>query len=189
MLEELVQSARCGNRAAAVQLVESLYRPIYAFLRRLSGSEPDAADLTQKTFARAWQALGTFRGGSSASSWLHAIAYHVYVDWRRADGRTESRSDEWWAGCPTPSFGPDEILARTDLARVLYLAVEQLPGELRETVHLHYYQELTLEETAAAMEVATSTVKYRLRQALAELQKQLVPERRLSSTSASPRIS
>jgi DNA-directed RNA polymerase specialized sigma24 family protein len=38
---------------------------------------------------------------------------------------------------------------------------------------LHYYQELTLQETADAQGVATSTVKYRLRQALAELQKQL----------------
>jgi DNA-directed RNA polymerase specialized sigma24 family protein len=42
--------------------------------------------------------------------------------------------------------------------------------ELRDTVHLHYYQELSLQETAEAMGVATSTVKYRLRQALSELE-------------------
>ena len=48
---------------------------------------------------------------------------------------------------------------------------------LRETIHLHYYQGLTLQETADAMGVATSTVKYRQRQALSELQQKLAAER------------
>jgi DNA-directed RNA polymerase specialized sigma24 family protein len=51
--------------------------------------------------------------------------------------------------------------------------VDRLTPELRDSVHLHYYQELTLEETAWVMNVATSTVKYRLRQAITELEKQL----------------
>ena len=59
----------------------------------------------------------------------------------------------------------------------LYSAVDRLEPELRDSVHLHYYQELTLQETADAMEVAASTVKYRLRQAMAELQKNISTER------------
>jgi len=55
--------------------------------------------------------------------------------------------------------------------------VDRLDPDLRDTVHLHYYQDLTLQETADAQGVATSTVKYRLRQALAELQKKLAQER------------
>ncbi len=54
--------------------------------------------------------------------------------------------------------------------------MDRLESELRNTVHLHYYQGLTLQETADAMGVAASTVKYRLRQALAELQKALATE-------------
>ena len=73
--------------------------------------------------------------------------------------------------CPAP--GPDEMAARHDLAARLYASVEKLAPDLRDTVHLHYYQELTLQETAEAMSVATSTVKYRLRQALAELESHL----------------
>ncbi len=49
--------------------------------------------------------------------------------------------------------------------------MDALETDLRDTIHLHYYQELTLQETADALGIATSTVKYRLRQALAELQK------------------
>ncbi len=49
--------------------------------------------------------------------------------------------------------------------------MDALDADVRDTVHLHYYQELTLQETADALGVATSTVKYRLRQALVALQK------------------
>jgi len=174
---QLVESARRGDTAAATQLIELFYERIYAFLRRLAGNDADAADLTQRTFGRVWQALPTFAGLSSVGSWMHGIAHHVYVDWRRADHRTEPRPNEWWADCPALNAAPDEAVARTDLAAVLYASVDRLDPNLRDTVHLHYYQDLTLQETADAQGVATSTVKYRLRQALAELQKKLAQER------------
>ena len=170
---QLVRAFRSGNRAAAVQLIELFYGRVYNFLRRLSGNESDAADLTQQTFSRVWQRLGSFAERSSVSSWIHGIAYHLYVDWRRANGRTEARPNEWWETHPSVGPGPDELTAGTDMRAVLFKEVEQLESDLRATVHCHYYQELTLQETADALGVATSTVKYRLRQALDQLQKKL----------------
>jgi RNA polymerase sigma-70 factor (ECF subfamily) len=167
----MVEKARQGDEAAANQLIELFHERIYAFLRRLSGNDADAADLTQRTFTRAWQALSTFAGRSTVNSWIHGIAYHVYVDWRRSLKRTESFSDEWWEMHPAPDAGPAEIVSRNDHAVLLYASVDQLDSDLRDAVHLHYYQGLTLQETADAQGVATSTVKYRLRQALAELQR------------------
>jgi RNA polymerase sigma-70 factor (ECF subfamily) len=173
---QLLDDARRGNPVAASQLIELFYERIYAFLRRLTGNDADAADLTQHTFSRAWRALPGFAGRSSLASWLHGIAYHVYVDWRRAHGRMESRPVEWWADCPAAERPPDETAAQSDLAAVLYALVDGLEPDQRDTIHLHYYQELTLQETADALGVATSTVKYRLRLALAELQKQLAKD-------------
>jgi RNA polymerase sigma-70 factor, ECF subfamily len=170
---QLVETALRGDQAAAVKLIELFYERVYAFLRRLAANDADAADLTQRTFSRVWQALPTFAGRSSVSSWMHGIAYHVYVDWRRADHHTEPRSNEWWAARPAPEALPDEIVAHADLAATIYGSVDELEPDLRHTVQLHYYQDLTLQETAAAMGVATSTVKYRLRQALVELQRKL----------------
>ena len=169
--DQLVENARRGDTAAANQLIEMFYERIYAFLRRLAANDADAADLTQRTFARVWQALPTFAGRSSFSSWIHGIAHHVYVDWRRANHRNEPRSEEWWAERISGEPLPDETSARSDLAAQLYACVDALDADVRATIHLHYYQELTLQETADALGIATSTVKYRLRQALAELQK------------------
>src|ERR1043165_7461118 len=93
---QLVRAFRGGNRAAAVQLIELFYARIDNFLRRLTANEADAADLTQQTFSRVWQRLDSFAERSSVSSWIHGIAYHVYVDWRRANERTEARPSQWW---------------------------------------------------------------------------------------------
>jgi len=178
---QLVRAFRSGDRAAAVQLIELFYGRVYNFLRRLTGNEADAADLTQQTFGRVWQRLGSFAERSSVSSWIHGIAYHVYVDWRRANGRTEARPNDWWEAHPGSGPAPDEDAASTDMKAMLYRHVEQLESNLRVTVHCHYYQELTLQETADALGVATSTVKYRLRQALDELQRKLGREKPLTT--------
>lgn len=187
--QELVERICQGERVASVDLVDLFYERIYAFLRRLCGDQTEAADLTQKTFGRVWAALPSFSGRSSVGSWIHSIAYHTYVDWRRANHRTEPRSPEWWAECASSDPGPDELASRNDLAASVYAAVDRLAPDLRETVHLHYYQELTIQETADAMDVATSTVKYRLRQALEELETKMTKVRspaRLPASSNEP---
>lgn len=171
---QLVAAAQLGDERAATRLIGEYYERIYAFLRRLVGNDADAEDLTQRTFARVWTSLGTFAGNSSVASWMHGIAHHVYVDWRRADRRGEPRTDEWWEACPAPGPGPAELAASADLAHALYAAVDHLEPDLRSTVHLHYYQGLTLQETADALGISASTVKYRLRSALDELQASLV---------------
>ncbi len=120
---QLIERARCGDRAAAAELIELYYERIYAFLRRLAANDADAADLTQRTFSRVWQALPGFAGRSSVASRVHSIAYHAYVDWRRAHRHTEPRSNEWWAARPAQEALPDEIVAHTDLAAIVYASV------------------------------------------------------------------
>ncbi len=78
-----VEAARNGDEDAAARLVGELHGPIYAFLRRLSGSDAEAGELTQRAFCRAWASLHGFEGRSRVSVWLHGIAYRTFVDWLR----------------------------------------------------------------------------------------------------------
>ncbi|MHB1308486.1 MAG: RNA polymerase sigma factor [Limisphaerales bacterium] len=179
---QLIEAVRRGELRAATEFVDRFYESIYGFLRRLAGNEPDAADLTQKTFSQVWLAVPRFAGRSSVSSWLHGIAYHVYQDWLRTNHRLEARSEDWWADCPDPRPQPDALAAQADLAATLFAAVERLEPDARGTVHLHYYQGLTLDETAEALGIAASTVKYRLRHAVQQLQSRVTdpPSRALN---------
>jgi len=165
-VEKLCRLAKTGDRAAAGELIALHYQKTFAWFHRLCGNEHDAADLTQKTFAKVWPALAAFEGCSSFSTWLHGIGHHVYVDWRRRRNFSESRGDEWWETCIADGPSPFEDAVERDLARRLYTAVERLDEPAREVIHLHYYQRLSLQETAEVLHVAISTVKYRLRGAL-----------------------
>ena len=156
-----------------VELIELFYERIYGFLRRLTANDADAADLTQRTFSRVWQKLSSFAGRSSPGSWIHSIAYHLYIDWRRTSHPSEIRSEAWWTAHPASEPAPDEVVASRNLHATVFGFVDALDPDLRDTIHLHYYQELTLQETANAMGVALSTVKYRQHKALSELQKKL----------------
>ncbi len=163
---KLCERAKAGDLEAASELVTQFYERIYAWFRRLTAHEEDAADLTQKTFCKVWSSLGSYEGRSSFSTWLHGIGHHVYVDWRRQKKITEEPSDEWWLGCADDAPSPSDTVGEREDARQLFAFVEQLDEDTRQTVHLHYYQGLSLAETAEALGVATSTVKYRLREAI-----------------------
>ena len=165
-IEELCRASQKGNVEAASELLTLHYQQIFSFFRRLCGNEADASDLTQKTFCKVWKAIASYQSRSAFATWVHCIAHHVYVDWRRGNHRFDSQSDEWWLTCVAEGPSPFEDAVERDMAHQLYALVDQLEDATRETVHLHYYQGLTIQETAEALGVATSTVKYRVRGAL-----------------------
>lgn len=150
---------------AASQLVTLYHQRVYAFFARLCPAE-DAEDLTERTFFKVWTSVAKYDGRSSFSTWLHSIAHHVYVDWRRKRNPAELQSPEWWETLASGAPNPFESVAERDLATRLYRLVDSLDDDTRELVHLHYYQDLSIREISEVLEIATSTVKYRLRQAL-----------------------
>lgn len=164
--QALCERAKQGDLSAASELVARFYERIFAYFRRLSRNDEDAADLTQKTFFKVWVSLASYQNRSSFSTWLHGIAHHVYVDWRRKKNLTEAQADEWWESCAADGPNPFEDAAEKEAAKQIYSLVERLEDSVRQTVHLHYYQGLSISETAEALNIATSTVKYRLREAL-----------------------
>ena len=70
---------------------EELYRRnvgrVYAVCMRMSGDPSLAEELAQDVFVRAWERLGTFRGDSAFSSWLHPLTVNVALSERRARRR------------------------------------------------------------------------------------------------------
>jgi RNA polymerase sigma-70 factor (ECF subfamily) len=168
-----IDRAKSGDFTAASELIRQTYSDIFAYFRRLCGRDEDAADLTQRTFVKVWQSLNHFSGRSSVKTWIHSIAHHVYADWRRQPSRSQSESQSWWDSCVSDSPTPLEFAIERDAVHRLGRAVDQLDEDQRETVHLYYYQGLSINETAQALGIAASTVKYRLRNALEQLESRL----------------
>jgi RNA polymerase sigma-70 factor (ECF subfamily) len=167
--ERLCERAGAGDMQAASELVLLHYEGVFAFFRRWRLNDADARDLTQKTFAKVWASLPSYQGRSSFSTWVHKIGYNLYIDWTRKGNRLEARPDEWWETCVAEGPDPFENAAERELALRLHAMVAGMDENRRQAVHLHYYHGLSIKETAEVLDVATSTVKYRLRAALDEL--------------------
>ena len=166
-IKKLLKRAKKADTHAVSELLRIYYEDVFSYLRRLCGSQADAEDLTQQTFVKVWSSLDRFKGRSKFSTWLHRIAYNCYIDWRRKNpGNVQSNTDQWWLEWRDGNPGPAEKLAQRQLSRQLYEAVDRLDEDKKQTIHLHYYQGLSLRETAKVLGIATSTVKYRLREVL-----------------------
>ena len=177
-VKNLLRRAKKGDEAAACELLKIYYEDIFAYLRRLCGSNTDGEDLTQQTFLKVWSSLGSFRNRSKFSTWLHRIAYNAYIDWQRSNKNTsiECRAEQWWQECINENPGPFANAAEQQMASRLYKAVDQLDENKKHVVHLHYYQGVSLSETAKVLNISTSTVKYRLREAVKVLRAKIGTE-------------
>ena len=116
-----------------------------------------AEDAVQETFIRALRGWSSFRGDCSEKTWLTGIAVRVCCDVRRSFWfrRVDRRAaiDMLQEGSQSAS----------EDARELTLAVMNLPVRLREAVILHYYQGLSVTETAQALGITQPSVSNRLK--------------------------
>jgi RNA polymerase sigma factor (sigma-70 family) len=165
----LLASVRSGDRGAAERLVETTYRQVYAALFRMCGGDADlAADLTQETYRKAWQAFTGFDGRSQVSTWLYRIAYNTFLNHLRRP-RPVELADETAARLTDPEPGPADALAGSETSERLRRAVLRLPEDLRFTVSAHFWSDLPVREVARLEGITTVAVRKRLKRAFQAL--------------------
>lgn len=116
-----------------------------------------AEDAAQDTFIKAWKALDRFRNECSEKTWLMKIAVRVCRDYQRTG---------WFRHMErrfTPEELPEACAEAPALEGEITQAVQVLPGRLRMAVLLRYYQGLTVQETASALDVSHATAKRMLK--------------------------
>lgn len=126
-----------------------------------------AEDVSQEVFLKAWKSMDRFRGESSEKTWLMRIAINTCRDWQRTGwfrflDRRVTPED-------LPLAAPDTGFEEGSVSD----AVSSLPRDERDAVLLHYYENLTLEETASALGISLATVKRRLTRACDHLRPKL----------------
>lgn len=172
----LLAAIRSGDRSAAEELVERTYSAVYASLYRLCGDGDTAADLTQETYRKAWEALGGFDGRSQFFTWLYRIAYTTFLNSirrpRRLVSLDEPEAPEMADGKP----GADQILSDSQEAERLRAAVLTLPEDLRFTVTAHFWGGLAVKEIARIENITTVAIRKRLHKAFTILETSLDEE-------------
>ena len=161
----LLAALAAGDRQAAERLVERTYRGVYALLRRLCGDPDLAADLTQDTYRKAWDALPGFDGRSQFSTWLFRIAYTTFLNHLRRPRRLVPLEEKHEAAVPDPAPAADEVVGRGLEGDRLRRAVLALPENLRYTVTAVFWGDLPVKEIARQEGITTVAIRKRLKKA------------------------
>jgi len=138
-------------------------RMIYSLCYRMTGSVPDAEDLTQETFIAAHQEIETFRGQSKVSSWLYRIGMNRCLNWKKRRERQQKLREAW---------GDHRELSAGESADKdgrVQEALMQLSMDERAAVILVIYEGLKHSEAATTLGCALTTVSWRLFQARRKL--------------------
>ena len=158
------------DRAVAERLVESSYRQIYAALFRMCGGDAElAADLTQETYRKAWEALPRFEGRAQLTTWLYRIAYNTFLHHVRRPRLMQELSDETAATLADPEPDVATTVVTADEQERLRRAVLKLPEDLRFTVSAHFWSELPVSEVAKLENITPVAIRKRLKRAFAAL--------------------
>ena len=163
-------------RAAAgdARAFEAVYRThlprVHSLVRRMTAGR-DADELTQDVFVRVWQKLGTFRGDSSFTTWLHRLAVNVVIERFRTEQVRRGRmidGEDIFELLPGPA-------QTRDLGMDFEAALEKLPDGAREIFVLHDVEGYKHHEIATLLEISAGTSKAQLHRARMMLRKHLGP--------------
>lgn len=164
--DTLARAASTGDRAAFGLLLERHYDRIHGLCWRLTGSKPEAEDLTQDICAALPAKLAGWRGEAKFTTWLYRVAVNAAHDRRRRQA-THSRAASGWGDWELNRQA--ELQEAADAQDWLSAAMTRLPPELRDTVALIFGEDLTQAEAGTVLGLSEGTIAWRM----AEVKKRL----------------
>lgn len=173
--EQLALALQNGDRDSLSTLVDRYYDPLLGYLYRLlNGDRPLAQDLVQETFLRVLRGIRQYEYPRPFKPWLYAIATNgARNHYQRADSRRTLLLHEDFDPSDD-SDAPDLTLIEAEQVQAVIDALDHLPSEQRETLILFYYQALSYQEIATALNIPIGTVKSRLANGIRRLREKLM---------------
>jgi RNA polymerase sigma-70 factor (ECF subfamily) len=164
-----------GDEAAFAQLYDLHADVVYSIAMKLLASETAATEVMQEVFCKVWSASRQYDPGlGKVVAWIITITRHQCLNRLRSDQRRDTAhrhaaAEENTAITPAP----EDFLIRHETAAIVRASLESLPPDQGEAIRLAFFQNLTHESAAAALDVPLGTLKARIRRGLQRLQEQL----------------
>ena len=171
---ELTQAASRGNMAAFEEIYNRHHRRVYSICLRMLQNATEAEDLTQDVFIQLYRKIGSFRGDSAFTTWLHRLTVNqVLMHFRKRNVKFEKTTEE--------GETPVQIIPGTENPRkmpvvdkiALENAIAQLPNGYRNVFVLHDVEGYEHEEVARILGCSVGTSKSQLHKARLKLRKLL----------------
>jgi RNA polymerase sigma-70 factor (ECF subfamily) len=167
---DLCKMAASGDLAAFELIYQRHHRRTYSVTLRMTRSPSEAEDLTQEVFLQLFRKVGTFRGGSAFSTWLHRLTVNqVLMHFRRRSVKNEttSESDDMPEQTVNGTSNPNRMPVVDRIA--LKKAIGELPEGYRNVFVLHDVHGFEHEEVGGILGVSAGTSKSQLHKARLKL--------------------
>lgn len=180
--QECITSASNGDLEAFNQLVQNYQSIAYFHAMALVGDPDSADDIAQESFIKAFQNIGSFRGGSFRA-WILRIVTNTSYDLSRrmmrrraeplfpVDENGEEVESPAWLADPRASV--QVAVEQAEESKQIYQIVHGLPAAHRSVITLIDLYELDYTEAAAILHIPLGTVKSRLARARMQLKHKL----------------
>jgi len=164
---QLIDQVLRGDPAAQRAFYDAHVGRIFGLAYRMTGNEAAARDCTQLTFIRLFAKLGSFRGEAALSTWVHAVAVSVILQWRRKTKPHREREIDIDAADDVAAAGRSAIEQLLD--ETVRLAIDTLAARYRTVVVMHDIEGYTHDEIGAALGITVAASKVRLSRARKKL--------------------
>ncbi len=160
----LCRNATNSGRAQPFEEIFRLHhRRVYSLCLRMIGNSTEAEDLTQDVFVQVFRKLGSFRGESAFTTWLHRLTVNqVLMHFRKNDGRNERLTEdgEMPVGIMLDRnrFNRSPVLDRLALDE----AIVQLPRGYRMVFLLHDVEGLEHSDGTSKSQLHRARMRMRL---------------------------
>lgn len=160
--EAAMQCVFNGDLDKAAILYERYKRPLLNFFLRFGVDRESSHDLTQQTFYRLIQYRHTFREGHEFRTWIYRIARNLFHDYTKDNHLKTSELSENYDAIEEENHDETQH-------KLIRIALEKLPNDYREVLHLSRYEEMKYEQIAEVLNVSVSVVKVRVHRAIKKL--------------------
>ena len=172
---ELCRLASDGNIAAFEMIYGRYHRRTYSLCLRMTGNQTEAEDLTQEVFIQLFRKIGSFRGDSAFSTWLHRLTVNqVLMHFRRRSVKNERTSDDGEIPEQTVKGSSDPNKMQVVDRIALKKAISELPNGYKSVFILHDVHGFEHEEVARMMGISVGTSKSQLHKARLKLRGLLI---------------
>ncbi|MEM0939648.1 MAG: sigma-70 family RNA polymerase sigma factor [Bacteroidota bacterium] len=182
--DHLISRAQKGDEKAFNQLVNHWYKRIYNYVLKYCTEEDLATELAQKTFIAVFKNLKTLKNTESFKPWIYRIATNFCHEEARRQARNkmhsiatqeheEEKHTHDQAIAESRMFNPERSFQQSELAKIVFEYIGELPDEQRCVVLMKEYEGFKFHEIAEALSTSENTVKTRLYRGLRFLKKRL----------------
>ena len=179
-----LEAYRAGDRDALEALIRKYQRPLFGYVRNMTGRQEQAEEVFQEVWLRLIRNPTAFRGGNFMG-WLVRVAHNLVIDEvrRRKPDRSldEARPDDerpMVDRLVDPGPGPSQKAEAGDMGRQIAAAAQTLPPEQREVFLMRAESGMSFKEIASVQGVSINTALARMQYALAKLRPLLDDEYR-----------